>query len=239
MRSRQSWGHTGLVLATFQALAVLLTSVLPGALFVFEYEREYARMAISDFNERLIVFLGMSSVFGVLSLPLLYQGYRKLVVTESLQRGDPLPWWIWLVVASYVVVPLVLGALIGRAASEQKRFARPFTGPRPHPRAWDALFKTPGLGGYLKLRLKDVSLDNQWVMGAWATKDTVSDGATRPGSYAAAYPHDQDLYLVETYMIDNDGIHFEDPAQPGRPIARGQAILVRWDEVAYAEFVEG
>jgi hypothetical protein len=31
------------MLATFQALAVLLTSVLPGALFTFEYEREYTR----------------------------------------------------------------------------------------------------------------------------------------------------------------------------------------------------
>ncbi len=196
-------------------------------------------MAISDFNERLMVFLGMSAVFGVLSLPLLYQGYREFVVTESLRRGDPLPGWVWLVVAGYVVVPLVSGALVGLAASKQMWIARPFTGPRPHPRAWDALFKTPTLGGYVKLRLKDASLENKWVMGAWAQKSTDPNGATRPGSYAAAYPHDQDLYLVETYMIDTDGVHFENPEDPGQPIARGQAILIRWDEVAYAEFIEG
>lgn len=70
--------QTRIVIATFQALAVLLTSVLPGALFTFEFEREYTRLAISDFNERLLVFLTVSALFGIFSAPLLYQGYGQV-----------------------------------------------------------------------------------------------------------------------------------------------------------------
>lgn len=226
------------MLATFQALAVVLTSILPGALFTFEYEREYARIAITDFNERLMVFLGMSAVFGVLSIPLLYAGYREFVVTGDLKTGEPIPAWVWFVVAAYVIVPLTIGAFIGYAASRQWLIARPFTGPRPHPRGWDALFMTPKLGGYLKLCLKDDTLSNRWVMGAWALKTSSGEQCVRPDSYARAFPHSQDLYLFETYRIDVDGAYFEDPADPGKPIPRRQALLIRWDEVAYAEFIE-
>lgn len=228
------------VLATFQALAVFLTSVVPGALFTFEYEREYARMTISDFNERLIVFLGMSSVFGIASVPLLYEGYRRYVVTGALQRGDALPGSVWLIAAAYIVIPLILGALVGTCARKQWKIARPFTGPQPHPRGWDALFRTAKLGGYIKLRLKDEHLANPWIMGAWAKKPTNS-ATVRPESYAAGYPHPQDLYLFDTYEIDVDGAYFVDPSDPTgrRPISRGVAVLVRWDEVAYAEFDEG
>lgn len=192
------------MLATFQALAVLLTSVLPGALFSYGYERQNTRMAIADFNERLMAFLGVSAIFAVASLPLLYEGYRRYVVTGAVQHGEPLPGWIWLIVAGYVAIPLLLGFVSGWCARERNVVGRLLTGERPYPRAWDALFNAPKLGGYVKIRLKDTSLDNPWVLGAWARDDEEWD-VQRPVSYAAAYPHPQDLYLMETYEIDKEG----------------------------------
>ncbi|WP_404316386.1 DUF6338 family protein [Prescottella equi] len=229
------------MLATFQALAVLLTSVLPGALFSYGYERQNTRMAIADFNERLMAFLGVSAIFAVASLPLLYEGYRRYVVTGALQQGEPMPGWIWLIVAGYVAIPLLLGYWLGWCARTQNAVGRLLTGDRPHPRAWDALFNAPKLGGYVKIRLKDQSLDNPWVLGLWARGDEHRNGQLRPMSYASAYPHPQDLYLMDTYEIDGDGnfIYESDSDQAEAvPISRGAAIIVRWDEVAYAEFIE-
>lgn len=216
------------MLVTFQALVVLLTSVLPGALFTFEYEREYTRTVASDSSERMIVFLCTSAVFGVLSAPLLYQGYRIYVVSGHLQTGEPLPAAIWLIVLAYVVVPLLLGLWAGSAAREQWKGSRYLTGPRPHPTAWDALFRTPKLGGYLRLTLKDETV----VVGEWANDPTT----TRPDSYASAFPHPQDLYLRETFELNDDGSMKLD--EDDKPVPRSLALLISWDQVAYAEFDE-
>jgi hypothetical protein len=185
------------MLATFQALAVLLTSVLPGALFTFEYEREYTRAVSGDSSERLIVFLTTSAVFGMVSAPLLYQGYRSYIVTGHVQTGKPLPAWIWLIVVAYIAVPLLVGFAVGYAAREQKPGSRLITGPRPHPTAWDALFRTPNLGGFLRLTLKDGTL----IVGEWAKGPQTE----RPDGYASAYPHTPDLYLRETFRVNDDG----------------------------------
>ena len=129
--------------------------------------------------------------------------------------------------AAYIVVPLLVGFAAGSAAREQKRWSRLLTGPRPHPTAWDALFRTPRLGGLLRLTLKDGTL----IVGEWA-KDP---GTERPDSYASAYPHTQDLYLRETFAVKDDGsLEFVDD----EPAARGLAVLISWSEVAYAEFEE-
>ncbi len=133
---------------------------MPGILFSLGYEREYTRIASFGFHERLAIFVGMSALFGVLSLPVIYQGYRVYVRTGAVRDGEPLPWWIWLAMIGHAVVPLLAGFGMGFAASRQ------------------------------------------------------------------------------TYMIGPDGVHFEDEGRPGQPIPRGIALLIRWDEVLYAEFIE-
>jgi hypothetical protein len=69
-----------------------------------------------------------------------------------------------------------------------------------------------------------------WIGGAYARID-----ANRT-SYAAGYPEDQDLYLVQRADVDSSGqfVYGDD----GRPVLRGSGILVRWSEVEYLEFVE-
>lgn len=56
-------------------------------------------------------------------------------------------------------------------------------------------------------------------------------------SYAAGYPEEQDLYLVETVEIDPETGEFVYD-DSGEPVPRGSGILVRWSEVEYLEFIE-
>lgn len=67
----------------------------------------------------------------------------------------------------------------------------------------------------------------------WATSTPHN---SLPGSYAAGFPHDQDLYFVDTCHVTDDGQPAVDDT--GDPIRTGVAALVRWDQVAYAQFVE-
>lgn len=69
----------------------------------------------------------------------------------------------------------------------------------------------------------------------WA--DPADDGGARPGSYAAGYPHTQDLYMVDTCEADpKTGDFYTD--QDGNPLLRGIGVLVNWDQVTYAEFID-
>lgn len=61
--------------------------------------------------------------------------------------------------------------------------------------------------------------------------------ARRTRGYAAGYPETQDLYLSDTAQCDPVTGHFLPDAQ-GKPILRGVGVLVRWDQVAYLEFIE-
>lgn len=52
-------------------------------------------------------------------------------------------------------------------------------------------------------------------------------------------PYDQDIYFYDTCEIAPDGaIRSLSAATPVEPIKTGIACLIRWDEVAYAEFIE-
>jgi hypothetical protein len=121
--------------------------------------------------------------------------------------------------------------VVGRAARNRKTWSRFFTGPSPAPRGWDALFRSPTLTGWLRLRLKD----GTWIVGVW--EDPEDDDGARPGSYAAGYPHTQDLYMVDTCEAEpTTGVILTDAA--GNPLRRGIAVLVNWDQVEYAEFID-
>ncbi|PWJ54884.1 hypothetical protein SAMN06264364_10591 [Quadrisphaera granulorum] len=102
-------------------------------------------------------------------------------------------------------------------------------GATPAPRGWDQLFRTPGLSGLLQLKLTD----GQWLVGLW---DRASPLNGLPGSYAAGFPHPQDLYLVDTCVIDGDGAVITDDS--GHPKLTGVAVLVRWEQVVYAGFLQ-
>ncbi|HEY9225134.1 hypothetical protein DBV08_18430 [Rhodococcus sp. KBW08] len=253
------------MLATFQALAVFVTTLLPGALFTLAFERESNGSVKADTNERILAFASVSAIFAILSAPLLYQGYRVYIVNGALKEGNPLPGWIWLVLAAYVLFPLGLGGWLGhkiknRADEEEGKGATliriiggPLNGSTGSPRAWERLFFTPNLSGYVKVKLKDVPPgENPWILGIWGAADppvtppanppnnapTAPPRPKRPGSYASGYPYDQDIYFYDTCEIEPDGAIRALSANPIVPIKTGVACLIRWDEIAYAEFIE-
>jgi hypothetical protein len=215
------------VVDTFQALGVLLLALLPGALYVWAFEREAGGWGLGV-TDRLLRFVGASAVFHALFAPLAYIAYRDLVVTGRLARGAALPLWLWLVPVVYVALPTVAGSRVGSATSAGKRWTRYVVGRSPAPRAWDHLFSPQDLSGWIRLKLKT----GDWIVGAYGRS-----GGRRIRSYAAGYPDAQDLYLVETAECEPEtGKFVLDP--DNKPRLRGIGVLIRWEEVLYLEFID-
>jgi hypothetical protein len=212
---------------TVQAVLVAVLAILPGALYTWTFEQQAGRWGATA-TDRGQRFLGASAIFFVLELPLLYQLYREFVASGLVQRGAALPWWFWSVPLAVVVAPIGVGWFAGRAAHRRRRWVRVVTGPSPAPRAWDDLFASSDLTGWIILRLKD----GTWLGGLWGESEM-----TGLKSYAAGYPETQDLLLADLAEIDTDGELFLDDS--GRPLLTGVSLLIRWDEVAYAKFIPG
>lgn len=72
------------MIGTFEALVVIV-ALLPGASYTWAFELQAGRRG-ANFSDRVWRFAGASTVFVSLAMPLLYLGYRKLVVTNHLVR---------------------------------------------------------------------------------------------------------------------------------------------------------
>jgi hypothetical protein len=136
---------------TFEALAVLVLALLPGALYTWGYERQVGSWGITR-TDRLLRFVGGSVAFHVAAAPLTYFLYSKYWVSSVIRRGDPLPWWLWGLLVGYVLVPFSAGDLIGRDANRGGRINKSLAGPNPAPRAWDHMFSA-NPRGWVRMRL--------------------------------------------------------------------------------------
>lgn len=209
---------------TFQSLAVLVLALLPGSLYVWAFERQAGAWGIR-LADRLFRFVGFSAVFHALIAPITYWLWVRFVRSGAFGSGEA-PLGLWLVPLAYVGAPILLGTTVGIGTRERRPWTRVFTGPNPAPRAWDDLFSARP-DGWIRLRLKS----GVWLGGAIAT---MPDGRR---SYAAGYPEEQDLYLVEAVEVDpGTGSFVLD--KHGNPVSRGSAILIRWNEVEYLDFIE-
>jgi hypothetical protein len=167
-------------------------------------------------SDRLFRFVGFSAVLHAVLAPVTYMLWIHFVRSGELGAGNA-PLVLWLVPLAYVGAPIVAGTLVGIGTRARKGWTRVFTGPDPAPRAWDYLFSTRP-DGWVRLRLKS----GVWLGGAFAT---MPDGSR---SYAAGYPEDQDLYLVEAVEVDpKTGSFVLD--EEGKSVSRGSAILIRWE----------
>jgi hypothetical protein len=104
---------------TFTAFIVALIALLPGASYNFAYERAFGYTPTDRSSDRLVRFLAASAVFqAVYSGPELVL-YRHYIVTGRLRAGR-LHWWLAEIVAlAYVLIPSLIGVLIGRAQGPQ------------------------------------------------------------------------------------------------------------------------
>jgi hypothetical protein len=166
---------------TFQAVAVLVFALLPGALYVWAFERQAGRWGVG-LSDRLLRFVGGSALFHAAAAPLTYWLWADR--WDEIQRGEPVSWWLWPLVLAYVAIPAVGGTVVGRGVRSEKSWTTFFTGPDPAPRAWDHLFGQKA-DGWVRLRMKS----GVWIGGAYAD-------ANGRRSYAAGYPEPQDLFLA-------------------------------------------
>jgi hypothetical protein len=212
------------MLDTFQALAVLVLALLPGALYVWAFERQVGAWGIR-LSDRVLRFVGFSAFLHALVAPLTFRLWVAFVRTGRLGEGD-VPLVVWLGVLAYVAVPTTVGTVVGRGTRAGASWARAFTGPDPAPRAWDKLFGARP-DGWIRMRLKS----GTWLAGAFGENE---DGVR---SYAAGYPEDPDLFLVDAVELDAETGEFllDDD---GMPVSKGSSILVRWAEVEYLDFFE-
>jgi hypothetical protein len=228
-------------MSTFQALFVALLAVLPGALYTLARENFGASWAWqqTDTATQIFRFLGASAVFHVLFAPLTYRAYQEFVVTDvadNAAKGETLSWWWWAALVGYVALPYALGALTESSRNWRLstcwliRWPQAlltwclalFVGKSPEPRAWDWLFSTPNLGGYIRLRLAN---SEGWKAGLWLD------------SYASGFGVDPDLYIAEEVAITDDGeiITIDDNDSPG---VLGRGLLIRWSEIKYLDFTK-
>jgi hypothetical protein len=169
------------------------------------------------FSDRVLRFVGTSAVMHALFAPFTYWLWREFVKTGRVQSGE-VPLLPWLVVLAYVGFPIVAGSLVGLGTIRKWDWVKYVTGPAPAPRAWDHLFSQQP-DGWIRLRLNS----GTWLGGAYAERP---DGWK---SYAAGYPEEQDLFLVEAAEVDpHTGEFLFD--EEDNPILRDSSLLIRWSE---------
>lgn len=214
------------MLTTFTALAVTALALLPGALYIWGFERVVGPWGV-NLSDRVLRFFGVSAVAHVLLLPITFWLWTTYVRTGRLADGD-VPLWVWPLVVAYVGVPLFAGSAIGHGTRRGEAWAEWFTGLNPAPRAWDYIFGQRLLRGWVRLKLKS----GVWIGGAYAR---LPDGRR---SYAAGYPEPQDLFLVRAAEMNPTTGQFVRRSD-GSVSLRQSSILIRWDEVEYMEFIGG
>ena len=213
---------------TFEALAVSLLAVLPGASYTFAYERLAGAYGVS-LSDRLIRFLAASAIFHALLSGLELWLYRTAFLSGRWSRGEIAAWQFEVMALTYVLLPTAVGTLIGHGRKERWAWVALLTGASPEPRAWDHVWTRPGVTSVVRLRLKSGS----WVAGFFGNVE----GA--PRSYAAGYPEAADLFLGLQVKVDPDtGSFITDDDGSVQPVEGRTSLLVRWDEVEYADILE-
>jgi hypothetical protein len=211
---------------SFEALAVTILALLPGALFTWSFEREVGNWG-AGLADRVYRFVGFSAIFhAVLASPEYLFWSNYLHVPDADGEGfhnvftsvADIGWWVGLVPILYVGIPVVLGFLASRSARNNGWLGRILVGRNPAPRAWDELFWR---GSPLVVRMK--LKDEEWVGGLFGDS-----------SYASGYPEPQDLLLEEAFEISNDGT-FVAGETPEDFVPLGSSILISWSEVQFLE----
>ena len=136
--------------SSFQAVVVIVIALLPGALYVWAFEREAGRYGIG-LSDRILRFVGGSAIFlAVFASPLyvLHVNYTGDVV-----EGRELPCWLAAVPLAYIGVPLVARTVLGVGLRRGWQVAKIVAGPDPAPRAWDYLFQYH-IDGWIRCRLR-------------------------------------------------------------------------------------
>lgn len=226
---------------TVEALGIVAVAVIPGATYIWTFERQAGSFGVS-LADRVLRFIAASVVVHAFLAWLEYLAWRT-----ALSGGQSLDAWrfliLWLTGLVVVGVPAAVGTTVGylyASRNQRERYPRlrralgldgdehrareeallqVVLGRAPAPRAWDHLFsRAPS--GVVRAQLKR---DGSWVGGLYGEH-----------SYASGFPESpEDLYLEQAYLLQADG-SFAD--SDGEFTELGSALLIRADECAVLEF---
>jgi hypothetical protein len=205
---------------TLQGLAAVLIAVLPGALYSWSYERQAGQWRVGS-PDRLLNFLGVSAVLHALAAPVTFWAWRHYWHTGDLQGGEHLPADAYGILLLYIVVPAILGWLVGLGTKHRVPFIQAIHERTP-PRAWDYMFDRP-FDGWLRLKTKS---------GAWI------GGAVSKDSWVSTHPSEGDL-LLTVVRVDPITGNWKEGPDGQVDIVEGSKILVRWNEIEYLQVDPG
>jgi hypothetical protein len=205
---------------TLQGLALALIAILPGALYVWSYERQAGQWRVGS-PDRLLNFLGVSVVLHTIAAPATFWVWRHYWHTGDLQAASHVPWDAYGVLGLYLVVPAILGFLVGLGTRHRIRIIQRVHERTP-PRAWDFLFDQP-FDGWLRIKTKS----GAWIGGA-VTKD----------SWVSTHPSEGDL-LLTVVSVDPTTGEWTETADGKVKVLEGSQVLVRWNEIEYLQVDPG
>lgn len=222
-------GGDGLI-TTVQALVISLLALLPGALYLWSYERIGGAYGVR-LADRLLRFFGASAVLHALMAGLTYHFYKRWIVSEALIEGHMSVWTIEVAALIYVGAPIAAGTFVAIAKRSDKRWlgwSRFIVGPAPEPRAWDYVWQLDQ-DAVIRMRLKS----GRWLAGYFAT---VGSAGTK--SWASGYGEDhEDLFLANQIRIDPTTGDFLYTEEGLFDRLDGIGLLVRWDDVEYFDYI--
>jgi hypothetical protein len=229
---------------TFDALAILVVAFVPGAAYVWAFERQAGPYGVT-LADRMMRFLAASVVVHVA-----FGWFEYVAWRIALRDGDHLDVAqfaaLWAAAVVVVGAPTAVGWALGslyasrnarttRYARLRKRFglageggaAREATliatalGRAPAPRAWDHVFGSSP-SALVRMQL----INDVWVGGLFGD-----------ASYASGYPETSgDIYLERSVRMEEDGDFTHDADD--NLVEVGAGILVRWEQVRLLDFFE-
>lgn len=173
---------------TVEAVAVLAIAFLPGALYLWALESVVGGWWLS-LSDRLYRFVGWSTAFHLTVAPVTYMLWRGFLAADQWRTGGwelLLPWTTLLI---YMLLPIVAGRRVGGSWKQGRAWARALVGD-PAPSSWDHVWSNLELA-WVRVRMKS----GGWIGGAYGTGEGLP-------SYAAGHPNPADLYLAQTYEVD-------------------------------------
>ncbi|MBO8147752.1 hypothetical protein HND25_10350 [Rhodococcus erythropolis] len=234
--------------STFQALAVALLALLPGALYELAREQRSGRWGLRG-ADQIFRMLGFSVAFQVLISPLTYWLYSHYVVTGHLARGERVSGWVWVLLIAYLVTPFAIGRFTawGHKLRDDAVGAAPLTSLTRRGRvvervkrwlnAWNEEKSSYNRTTIKQIAVRSINLytdiapaprawDYFWSrpnLKGWVVLHLNNDaliGAVWNESYASGYPESGDLYLSDQLELDpiNGAFVMQTTDTAGNPI---------------------
>jgi ABC-type Fe3+ transport system permease subunit len=204
---------------------VVLVGVIPGALFVWGWERQRGTWGIKR-TDRVLRMAGASVVLHVLAAPATYWFWLEYLQDSNLAEGGA-DRWAWASVILFVMVPGLLGIIVGWFANQDWWPGPWLRGKNSAPRAWDQAL-SGGFPAYVRLRL-DTGHIHAGMM--------LNPKNRQHEAYAAGYgEEDKDILLYPVLPVDDKEQIVCGPE--GINIYRGlwiSASRIVWMELTYVD----